>query len=146
MLSMEPAQFRQISPYEKVMDASRDLGCAWSLIHSSAPPTLPNRSAGLCRRGHIRRGGLLRHVAIFSIRSQRQDPEILFLFIIGVYYDKLGHILKTLVPKFRPCLFARFRYIADKQVHAKLKPIVVHNGLNSLHDKSGFKIKIIILK
>ena len=72
-------------------------------------------------------------------------PDIL-IFVIRVYYEKLGHILKPLVPKFRPGLLSRLRDIAEKQIPVKLKPIVVHNDLNSLHDKSNFKIKIRILK
>ena len=36
-------------------------------------------------------------------------------------------MLNPLVPKFRPDLSARFKDIAEKQVPAKLKPIVVHN-------------------
>ena len=36
----------------------------------------------------------------------------------------MGHILKPLVPKFRPDLFTRLRDIAEKQVQAKLRPIV----------------------
>ena len=55
--------------------------------------------------------------------SQWQDPEISF-FVIKVNYEKLGHILKHLVPKIRPALFARLRHIAEKQVPANLKPIV----------------------
>ena len=42
-----------------------------------------------------------------------------------VYYEKLGHMLKPLMPKFRSDLSARLRYIAERQVPAKLKPIVV---------------------
>ena len=34
-------------------------------------------------------------------------------------------MLKPLVPKFRPDLLARFKDIAEKQVPAKLKPIIV---------------------
>ena len=41
-----------------------------------------------------------------------------------VYYEKLGHVLKPLVPKFCSDLSIRLRYIAEKQVPAKLKPIV----------------------
>ena len=44
--------------------------------------------------------------------------------VVRVYYDKLGHMLKLLVPKFRPDLFARLRDRAEKQMPAKLKPIV----------------------
>ena len=95
-----------------------------AVIHPSAPPTLPNRSAGFCRSGHIRRGGLLRHVAVCNIRTQLQDPEIL-IFCYKSNYEKLGHILKPLVPKFRPDLSARLKDISEKQVPAKLKPIVV---------------------
>ena len=45
--------------------------------------------------------------------------------MIRIYYEKLGHMLKPLVPKFRPDVFARFKDIAEKQVPARLKPIVV---------------------
>ena len=41
-----------------------------------------------------------------------------------VYYEKLGHMLKPLVPKFRPDLRVRLKDIAEKQVPARLKPIV----------------------
>ena len=41
-----------------------------------------------------------------------------------VYYGKLSHMLKPLVPKFCFDLFVRFRDIAEKQVPVKLKPIV----------------------
>ena len=68
-------------------------------------------------------GGLFLHVAIFNIRSQWQDHEILIL-VIRMYYLKLDHILKSLVLKFRSDLFARLRSIAEKRVPAKLKPIV----------------------
>ena len=44
-------------------------------------------------------------------------------FCRRVYYEKLGHILKPLVPTFCPDLFARLRDIAEKQVPANLKPI-----------------------
>ena len=64
----------------------------------------------------------MRHVAIFNIRGQWQDPEN-FDFC-RVYYEKLGHTLKPLVPKFRLDPFSRLRDIAEKQVPAKLKPIV----------------------
>ena len=44
-------------------------------------------------------------------------------FFIRVYYEKIGHMLKPLVPKFRPDLFTRLKDIAEKQVPVKLKPI-----------------------
>ena len=52
-------------------------------------------------------------------------------FVIGVYYEKLGHMLKTLVPKYRPDLTARLKAIAEKQVFAKLKPIVGDGALKN---------------
>ena len=60
---------------------------------------------------------------MLNITSQWQDPEIL-IFVIRVYYEKLGHMLKPLVPKFRSDLSVRLRDITEKQVPAKLKPIV----------------------
>ena len=62
---------------------------------------------------------------LFNISGQWQDPEILdFFFVIRAYYEKLGHMLKSPVPKFRPDLSARLKDIAEKQVPVKLKPIV----------------------
>ena len=46
------------------------------------------------------------------------------VFVIRVYHEKLSHMLKPLVPEFRPDLSARLKYIAEKQVPGKLKPIV----------------------
>ena len=71
----------------------------------------------------MRRDGLLCHVTFFNIRSQWQDPEIL-IFVIRIYYEKLGRMLKALVPKFRPDISARLKDIAEKQVPTRLKPIV----------------------
>ena len=45
-------------------------------------------------------------------------------FVIWVYNEKIGHMLKLLVHKFRPDLLSRLRDIAEKQVPATLKPIV----------------------
>ena len=45
-------------------------------------------------------------------------------FVIRVYYEKLGHMLKPLVPKFRSDLFVHLKDIAEKRVPGKLKPIV----------------------
>ena len=47
-----------------------------------------------------------------------------FFFVIRVYDEKLGHMLKPLVSKFRPDLSARLKDIAEKQVSAKPQPIV----------------------
>ena len=49
------------------------------------------------------------------------------LFVIRVSYEKLGHILKPLVFKFRLDLSTRLKDIAEKQVPARLKPIVDHS-------------------
>ena len=45
-------------------------------------------------------------------------------FVTRAYDEKLGHILETLVAKYRPDIFAHLRDIAEKQVPANLKPIV----------------------
>ena len=66
--------------------------------------------------------------SVLNITSQWQDPEILFFFVIRVYYEKLGHMLKSLVAKFRSDLFVRLSDIAEKQVPAKLKPTVGDNS------------------
>ena len=47
-----------------------------------------------------------------------------WFYVIREYYEKLVHMLKPLLPKFRPDLSTRLKHIAEKQVPAKLKPIV----------------------
>ena len=51
----------------------------------------------------------------FSPTSQRQDPGILnFCYkSVGTYYQKLGPMLKPLVPKFRSDISVRLRDIAE---------------------------------
>ena len=132
MLSMELAPFRQSSSRAKATDASCDLGCdSWS-THQPRPPY---QTRALATAGGVIYVGL-RHVATFSIRSQWQDPDFFLFFVIRVYYEKLGHILKPLVPKFRSDIFARFLDIAEKQVPANLKPIAgefVLWGIQTIH-------------
>ena len=50
---------------------------------------------------------------------------LICLVVVRVYYERLGHILKPPVPKFRPDLSTRFKDIAEKQIPAKPKPTVV---------------------
>ena len=49
-------------------------------------------------------------------------------FALTVYYKKLGHMLKPLVPKFRYDLSVHLKDIAKKHVPAKLKLIVGHSS------------------
>ena len=72
--------------------------------------------------------------------SQWQDPEI-FVFVIKVHYEKLGHMLKPLMPKFRSDLSVRLRDTAEKQVHAKLKPIV---GVLGVSPSSNFPVASVV--
>ena len=51
-------------------------------------------------------------------------PRNIDFFIIREYYGKLGHRLKPIVTKYRSDLSVRLRDIAEKQIPAKLKPIV----------------------
>ena len=51
-------------------------------------------------------------------------PLKFLIFAIRVYYEKIGHILKSLMPKFRSGISVRLRDIAEKQVPVKLKTIV----------------------
>ena len=60
--------------------------------------------------------------SMFNITSQWQDSEILGFFVKGLYYEKLGHMLKPLEPKFCFDLSIRLRDITEKQVPEKLKP------------------------
>ena len=72
---------------------------------------------------------------MLNIISQCQDPEILiFCFVLRVNYEKLGHMLKPLIPKFCSDLSVRLRDITEKQVPAKLKPIV--SDLQMITDQS----------
>ena len=61
--------------------------------------------------------------SMLNITSNDKNLKFCF-FVMGVYYEKLGHMLKPLVPKFRSDLSVRLRDIAEKQVPEKLKPIV----------------------
>ena len=83
----EPARFRQSSSWAKVTDASRDLGCdPWSFHH----PRSPYQYEALTSAGgvHIRRSGLLRHVATFNVRSQRQNAKILIFCYSSILFKK----------------------------------------------------------
>ena len=63
---------------------------------------------------------------MLSITNQWQDPEILLLLFFcyeSILQQKLGHMLKALVPKFRSDLTVRLKDIVKKQVPANLKPI-----------------------
>ena len=64
--------------------------------------------------------------ARINIACQWHDPEILLLFFFCYKNipQKMGRILKPLVPKFRSDLSIRLNYIVEKRVPAKLKPIV----------------------
>ena len=44
---------------------------------------------------------------------------------------KIGNMLKHLVPKFRPDLSPRLKTTTEKQVPAKLKPIVAQGSVRS---------------
>ena len=61
-------------------------------------------------------------------------PWNFYSFIIRVYDEKLGHMLKPLVSKFRHDLSARLKDIAEKQVSAKPKHIV---GITSRYTRSS---------
>ena len=53
--------------------------------------------------------------SMLNIKSQWQDSEFfIYFFVIRVYYEKLGHVLKPLVSKFRSDLSARLRDIPRK--------------------------------
>ena len=53
-------------------------------------------------------------------------PGNFYFYVMGIYYEKIGHMLKPLVPKFLCDLSARLTDIAEKRVPASatLKPIV----------------------
>ena len=59
---------------------------------------------------------------MLNLTSQWQNPDL--FFVIGAHYEKVRHILKLLLPKFRSDLSIRLRNITEKRVPAKLKPIV----------------------
>ena len=102
MLSMEPSLFRQSSSRPKVTDASRDLGCDLRSIHQ---PRSPYQNGALASAG----GAIYEAVAYF-VMSQfltlGANNKTCIFFVIRVYYEKLGHKLKPLVPNFRPDLSA----------------------------------------
>ena len=94
-----------------------------SVIYSSAPPTLPNRSAGSAG-GAIYEGVAYFAMSLFLTLGANGKTLKFWFFVIRVYYEKLGHMLKPSLPKFLPNLPARLKDIAEKQVPAELKPIV----------------------
>ena len=57
-----------------------------------------------------------------------------FDFLLQQYNEKLGHVLKHLVPKFRLDLSVRSKNIAEKQVPVKLKPIVGNCRLQEVQE------------
>ena len=63
--------------------------------------------------------------AMTNISSQLQTPKFCFFFCYETILQKMGRMLKPLMPKFRPDLSARLRDAAEKQVPANPKPIVV---------------------
>ena len=64
--------------------------------------------------------------SVLNITSQWQEPEML-IFCYKSILQKIGHMLKHLAPKIRSDLSVRLTDIAEKQVPAKLKPIVNEN-------------------
>ena len=122
MLSMDPAPLRQSSSRAKVTDASRDLGCdPWS-IHQPRPPY---QTGALSSAG----GAIYEGVAYFAMSQfltlGAKGKTLKFGFFCNKsILWKIGHMLKPPVPKFSPSLSACLKYIAEKQVPARLKPIV----------------------
>ena len=52
-------------------------------------------------------------------------------FVIRIYCEKLGHMLKPTVPKFCPNSLAHLKEITKKQVPVKLKLIVIYKLLET---------------
>ena len=50
---------------------------------------------------------------MLSIMSQWQDPEF-FIFVVRFNYEKLGHMVKPLMPKFHFDLSIHLRDITEK--------------------------------
>ena len=122
MLGMEPALFRQSSSRAKVTDASRDLDCDLRSIHQPRPP---NQTGALAfARGAIYEGVDYCPMSQSLTLSDNGKALKMWLFVVRVYCEKIDHMLKPLVPKLSPDLSARLKDIAEKQVPAKLKPIV----------------------
>ena len=67
---------------------------------------------------------------IFTLGTSGKNQNF---FVIKVCYEKLGRILKLLVPKYRPDLSARLKDMAEKQVTARVKPIVISPTLGYLN-------------
>ena len=68
-------------------------------------------------------GGLFRHVVIFNIRSQWQDPEIMIFCYKSILWKIRSHAETQCAQD-----IARLKDIAEKQVPAKLKQIVDSNA------------------
>ena len=57
-----------------------------------------------------------------TLGANGKTPKFGF-FVIRVHYEKLGHMLKPLMTKFRSDISVHLKDIAEKQGPAKLKPI-----------------------
>ena len=118
---MEPTLFRQSGSRAKATDANRNLGCdPWS-IQQSRPPY--HTGALASARVSIYEGVAYCVMSqILTLWANGKTRKFWFP-VIRVNNEKLGHMLKPLVPKFRLDLCARLKDIAEKQIPAKLKPI-----------------------
>ena len=136
---MEPGLLRQNSSRANVTDASRDLGCdPWS-IHQPRPPYLAGTlaSAG----GSIYVGVAYCAMSQFVTLAANSMTLKFWFFVITVYYEKIGHRLKPLVPKFCLDLSVLSKDIVEKQVPAKLK-LIVGDAKWWWGSKSSLKIQI----
>ena len=123
MLSVEPALFRQSSSRARVTDASRDFVAIRDSFISPAHLTKPER--WLLPEGQCRKRWLIASRGSWQFVTLEVNGKTLTFrfFVIRVYYEKLSHVQKPPVPKFRPDLPARLKDVAEKQVPA-MKPIV----------------------
>ena len=114
MLGTKPVLFRQSSSCGKVTDASSDLGCDMWSIHQPRPPcqTRAPASAG----GVIDEGVTYCAMPQFIALEANGRALKFWFFVIALHHEKLGHMLKPLVPKFRLDLLAHLKDITEKQV------------------------------
>ena len=130
VLSCSVQPVYKISPKKKTgpREAETD-GRLRSVIHSSAPPILPNRSAGLCRRVIYEGVAYCAMPQFLTLGANGKAMKYAFS-VIRLCYEKIGHMLKPLMPKFRSDRSARLKVISEEHVPAKVKPIVGYdNGL-----------------
>ena len=122
MLRSAPAALGQCSSWAETTVAS---GCRLhnlQSIHTPVSPVMPNRIAGLQTRG-LYEGAAQRPTSYFLTLRVNGKSLKFWLFVISLYYKKLGRHLKPLLSKYPPDPLGRLENMPEKVYYTELKPI-----------------------